>query len=112
MRAETELMETRYHPREPILLLARIVTFLFGVLYTLLLVRLVLEFINAARDSGFFQFIRAVTNPFLAPFRGIVDSTWLDASHRIVWPIVIALVAYMIVHAIIRSLLRLIARAY
>ena len=111
MRAKTELMETEYHPREPILLLARIVTFFFGVLYTLLLVRLVLEFINAARNSGFFEFIGVLTNPFLAPFRGIVASTSLDASHRIDWPIVVALVAYMIVHAIIRSLLRLIARA-
>jgi uncharacterized protein YggT (Ycf19 family) len=111
MRTQTELIETPYHPGGPIYALARIVDFLFGLLYTLLLVRLVLEFVNATRNSGFFEFIRTVTDPFFAPFRGIVGTTSLDGSHRIVWPIVIAIVAYMIGHAVIRGLLRLIARA-
>jgi uncharacterized protein YggT (Ycf19 family) len=111
MRTQTELIETEYHPLGPVHVLARIVDFLFGVLYALLLVRFVLEFMNAARDSGFFEFIRGLTDPFFAPFRGIVESTSLDGGHRIVWAIVIAIVAYMIAHAIIRSLLRLIARA-
>jgi uncharacterized protein YggT (Ycf19 family) len=74
-------------------------------------VRLILEFVNAARNSGFFEFIRTVTDPFFAPFRGIVDSTSLGGSHRIVWPIVIAIVAYMIGHVMIRGLLRFFARA-
>jgi uncharacterized protein YggT (Ycf19 family) len=111
MRAETELIETQYRPLGPIQVVARIIDFLFGVLYTLLVVRFFLELINAARNSGFFEFIRGLTDPFLAPFRGIVGSTWLDASHRIVWPIVVAIVAYAIAHALIRGLLGLIARA-
>jgi uncharacterized protein YggT (Ycf19 family) len=111
MRAQAELIQTHYPPREPIYVVARIVDFLFGVLYALFLVRLVLELINAAHNSGFFQFIRAVTDPFFAPFRGIVGSTYLDASHPIVWPLVIAIAAYMVVHAIIRGFLRLLMRA-
>lgn len=111
MRTQTEFIETEYHPGGPIHVLARIVDFLFGLLYTLLVVRLILELVNAARSSGFFEFIRTVTDPFFAPFRGLVGSTSLDGSHRIVWPIVIAIVAYMIAHAVIRGLLRLLARA-
>ena|ERR1017187_10501068 len=111
MRAQAELIQPEYPRREPVRFVARVVDFLFGVLYTLLLVRFVLEFINASRNSGFFAFIRAVTDPFFVPFRGIVGSTSLDGSHWIAWPLVIAIAAYMIVHAIIRGLLGLIARA-
>ncbi len=111
MRAQTELIETEYHHPRPMVLLTRVIDFLFGVLYTLLLVRLLLELINASRNSGFFEFIRAATDPFFAPFHGIVGSTSLDGSHRIAWPLVIAIAAYMIVHGIIRALLGLFSRA-
>ncbi len=111
MRAQAELIQPEYPRHEPVHFVARIVDFLFGVLYTLLLVRFVLELINASRSSGFFEFIRVVSDPFFAPFRGIVGNTSLDGSHWIVWPLVIAIVAYMIVHAILRGVLGLIARA-
>jgi hypothetical protein len=43
---------------------------------------------------------------------GIVANDYaLDSSHPIVWPIVIAIVAYMILHAAIRGLLRMVARS-
>ena len=109
MRKEEELIETDGHPRGFIGALVRIIDFVFGLLYTLLLVRLVLEFINASRTSAFFEFILSVTEPFFAPFRGIVGNTSLYGSHRIVWPIVIAIGAYIIAHAVIRSLLSLIS---
>ena len=51
-----------------------------------------------------------LTSPFYAPFQGIVPSDTLVGSHPIVWPIVIAIVAYMILHAGIRRLLRLVDR--
>lgn len=109
MRTEEELIETDGHPRGPIGALARIVDFLFGLLYTLLVVRLVLEFINASRTSAFFEFILGATEPFLAPFRGIVGTTSLDGSHPIAWPVVIAIGAYLIAHAVIRSFLSLLS---
>ena len=89
---------------------ARVLDFLFGLLYALLAVRLTLELIGARRSSGFFELIAGVTNPFYAPFRGIVPSATVDGSHPIVWPLVIAIVAYMLLHAAIRALLRLVVR--
>jgi uncharacterized protein YggT (Ycf19 family) len=109
VHTEDELIETGGHPRGFVAGLARIIDFLFGLLYTLLFVRLVLELINASRTAGFFEFILGLTEPFFAPFRGIVGNTALDRSHQIVWPIVIAMAAYAIAHAMIRGLLGLLS---
>jgi hypothetical protein len=88
-----------------------VIDYLFGLLYALLAIRLALEFIGARRNAGFVEFIAAITNFFYAPFKGIVASESLDGSHPIVWPIVIAIVAYVLLHAAIRGLLRLVDRS-
>jgi uncharacterized protein YggT (Ycf19 family) len=89
---------------------AQVVDFLFGVLYTAFLVRLALEFFGARPAAGFVQFIRSVTDYFYGPFRGIFATTTIEGGH-IVWPLVVALLAYILLHAVIRGLLGLIARA-
>lgn len=83
--------------------------YLFGVLYALLLVRLALEFFSARSGAGFFQMIRALTDVFYAPFKGIFATTTVDTGH-LVWPLVVAILGYMVLHAAIRGLLRLLAR--
>jgi uncharacterized protein YggT (Ycf19 family) len=89
---------------------SQVLDYLFGLLYALLAIRLVLELIRARRSTGFVELIVTLTSPFYAPFQGIVPSDTLDGSHPIVWPIVIAMVAYMILHLGIRRLLRLVDR--
>jgi hypothetical protein len=51
----------------------------------------------------------AVSDPFYAPFRGIVASPSTDSGHTLLLPIVIALVAYVILHLLINGLLRMLA---
>jgi uncharacterized protein YggT (Ycf19 family) len=80
----------------------------FYVLYTLLAVRLVLALIAANSANGFVQFISTITNPFYAPFRGIVDSPSTEGGNTLVFPIVIAMVVYAIVHVAINGLLRMV----
>jgi hypothetical protein len=64
----------------------------------------------AARSTaGFVQFIVAVSNPFYAPFRGIVASPSTDAGHTLLLPIVVAIIAYIMLHLAINGLLRLLA---
>ncbi|MGO8994585.1 MAG: hypothetical protein ACLQVI_14810 [Polyangiaceae bacterium] len=112
-------MTTTFHDSESALtrrqeLLARtanVLDYLFGLLYALLAIRLVLELIGARKGTGFVEFIVALTSAFYAPFKGIVANDSLDRSHPIVWPIVIAIVAYMLLHAAVRALLRLVDRA-
>ncbi|CAN5284889.1 hypothetical protein BH09MYX1_BH09MYX1_61620 [soil metagenome] len=89
--------------------IARAVDYAFGVLYVLFVVRLALEFLRANHSAGFFKIIAAMTDPFYAPFKAIVATHSLDGA-PIVWPLVIAIVGYMLLHAAIRGLLRLIAR--
>jgi len=91
--------------------IARVLDYLFALLYSLLAIRLVLELLGARRGAGFVEFIVAVTGPFYAPFKGIVANDTLDGAHPIVWPLVVAIVAYMLLHAGIRGLLRLVDRS-
>ncbi len=89
--------------------ISRITDYLFGILYALLLVRLLLEFIGARRTSGFFAAVCSVTAPFYAPFKFIVASSSIEGA-TVVWPLVIAIFGYALLHVGVRGLLRLVAR--
>ncbi len=87
---------------------SQFIDYAFYVLYTLLAIRLVLALIAAESTNGFVKFIGAVTGPFYAPFRGIVPSPAVEGGYTLVLPIVIALVAYMILHVGINGLFRMV----
>jgi uncharacterized protein YggT (Ycf19 family) len=89
---------------------ARVFDYLFGILYALFAVRFLLEFFEARPSAGFVQLIRSWTEVFYAPFRGMFATSTVDGGH-VVWPLLVALLAYMVLHAAIRGLLRLLARA-
>ncbi len=89
--------------------IGRILDYIFGVLYALLLVRFALEFFGARTGAGFYQIIRSLTDVFYAPFRGLFATQTIDTGH-FVWPLIVAVLGYMLLHAAIRGLLRLIAR--
>ena len=92
---------------------ARVIDYLFGLLYSLLIVRLVLEFFGARNGTGFVKIIDDVTDVFYNPFKGIFPITSVDmsaAAGHIVWPLVVCIVAYMLLHGAIRGLLGLLAR--
>jgi uncharacterized protein YggT (Ycf19 family) len=82
----------------------------FYVVYALLAVRVVLGVIAARSDNGFVRLVRAVTDPFYAPFRGIVDSPSAEGGSILVVPILIAIVVYALLHAGINGMLRMVAQ--
>ena len=88
---------------------SQIVDYIFFILYALLGMRFLLALLAARSTAGFVQFIVAVTNPFYAPFRGIVASPRTDEGHTLLLPIVIAIIAYVILHLAINGLLRMLA---
>ena len=88
---------------------SQIVDYIFYVIYALLAMRFLLALLAARSSAGFVQFIVAVSNPFYAPFRGIVASPSTDAGHTLLLPIVIAIIAYVILHFLINGLLRMLA---
>ncbi len=87
---------------------SQFIDYAFYVVYALLGIRLVLALIAANSSSGFVQFIRAITDPFYAPFRGIVASPTTEAGNTLVLPIGIALVVYVMLHLGINGLLRMV----
>jgi uncharacterized protein YggT (Ycf19 family) len=88
--------------------LSQVVDYAFYAVYTLLAIRLVLALIGANSSNGFVQLIRTVTDPFYAMFKGIVASPTAE-GFTLALPIVIAMLAYLVLHMGIKGLLRLIA---
>ena len=109
MHTELADVEDRYPRAAAVGRVARVIDYLFGLLYAVLAVRLVLELINARRGTGFYDLIASLSDPFYAPFRGILPTHNIDGA-RLVWPLVVAILGYMLLHGGIRGLLRLIAR--
>ena len=101
---EREVERGRTAPR-----VSQIVDYIFYVIYALLGMRFLLALLAARSSAGFVQFIVTVTNPFYAPFRGIVDSPQTDQGHTLLLPIVVAIIAYVLLHLAINGLLRMLA---
>src|SRR5437667_9209094 len=86
---------------------SQIVDYIFYVIYALLGMRFLLALLAARSSAGFVQFIVSVTNPFYGPFRGIVASPGTQDGHTLVLPLVVAIIAYIMLHLAINGLLRL-----
>ena len=88
---------------------SQVIDYLFFVLYALLFMRFLLALLAARSSAGFVQFIVAVTNPFYEPFRGIVASPTAPGGHTVLLPLVLAMIAYVMLHLAINGLLRMLA---
>lgn len=85
---------------------SQVVDYIFFVVYGLLAIRLLLELFAAKENAGFVKFIKSATGIFYAPFAGIAASPTKD-GFTLAIPIIIAIVAYMILHFAINGLIRL-----
>jgi|SRR6201988_289496 len=88
---------------------SQVVDYIFYVIYALMGMRFLLALLAARSTAGFVRFIVAVTNPFYAPFKGIVASPSTDQGHTLLLPVLIAIVAYILLHLGINGLLRMLA---
>ncbi|MGB7207355.1 MAG: YggT family protein [Pyrinomonadaceae bacterium] len=87
--------------------ISQIVDYIFFLIYGLLTIRLLLALFAARQGNEFVQFVRAVTDPVYAPFKGIVASPTTAEGFTLALPIVIAIVAYMLLHLAINGMLRI-----
>ena len=93
------------------LVIARVghaIDYLFFLLYGLIALRFVLAFLGASEQAGFVRFIRGVTEPFYAPFSGIVEAPAANGG-ELDLPALIALAAYALLHMAVRGLLRVLS---
>lgn len=88
---------------------SQIVDYLFFLIYALLLVRFALSLIAANSNAGFVKFMVTISDPFYAPFKGIVASPRSQDGHTVMLPMLVALGAYVVLHLVIKGLFRLIA---
>src|SRR6266436_3649838 len=86
---------------------SQVIDYIFFVLYGLLGLRFLLALLAANSSAGFVQFIVTVTNPFYEPFRNIVASPTTNQGHTLLLPIIVAIIAYILLHLAINGLLRL-----
>jgi len=88
---------------------SQFINYAFGVVYTLLAVRLALGLLGARSGAGFVQLINTLTNPFCSMFRGIVASPTSEGGQVLALPMVIAIAAYGLLHLGVLGMLRLLA---
>lgn len=88
---------------------SQIVDYVFFLIYGLLTIRLLLELFAARESAGFTKFIKAATGLFYQPFAGIVPSPSSPEGFTLALPIIVAVVAYMILHLAINGILRILA---
>lgn len=89
--------------------IARVVTYLFSLVYGLLLIRIVLALMGASPTTPFVRLIHAMARPFHAPFEGIASNLTTNPDVRVVTPMVVAIVVGVLVHAALIGLIRLFA---
>ena len=89
--------------------ISQFVDYAFYLIYALLGMRFFLNLLAARSSAGFVQFINGVTDPFLAPFKGIVPTPSTAEGFRLALPILVALIAYLLLHLAINGILRLVA---
>jgi uncharacterized protein YggT (Ycf19 family) len=99
---ENEVGRGRFFAR-----ISQIVDYIFFLLYGLLVIRLLLALFGANSANGFVQLIKNITDPFYAPFKGIVPSLTAEGGFTLVLPIIVALVVYLMLHFAINGLLRI-----
>jgi len=87
----------------------QVIDYGFGVIYTLLAIRLLLALLAARPGADFVRWIRAMTDPFYAPFKGLLPNLTAEGGSTVVLSLAFGLAMYGVLHLGIRALLRLIA---
>jgi uncharacterized protein YggT (Ycf19 family) len=92
--------------------LARFVTFLFGVLQVALILRIVLLLLVANTGNDVVKLILDVTNPFVEPFRGMfqLDRVSADQGSTLDIAAIVALIGWSLVELLVLALVRVFDR--
>ena len=89
--------------------ISRVVTYLFSLVYGVLLVGIVLALMGASPSTPFVRLIYGIIHPFTLLFEGIASTLTTSAEARMVVPMIVAILVAALVHAAIIGLLRLFA---
>ena len=106
--------EGEYVPGGPsgLVMVARIVTFAFGILQAVLILRIVLLLLVANAGNDVVSFILALSDPFIEPFHGMfaLDRVRGDQGSLLDVAAIVALIGWTLVEMLILAALRIGAR--
>lgn len=105
----TRTTTTTTHDPGPMSLVRRIVSLLFGVIVVLIALRIVLLLVVANQANAIVDFIYNVTEPLVAPFRGILSLETVSPGGASVFDVaaLVALIGWALIYALIMAILRL-----
>ncbi len=93
----------------PMSLVKRVVSLLFGVIVVLIALRIVLLLVVANQSNAIVDFIYNVTEPLVAPFRGILNLDTVTPGGGSVFDVaaLVAIIGWALIYALIMAILRL-----
>jgi uncharacterized protein YggT (Ycf19 family) len=91
----------------------RIFSLLFSILAVLLILRIVLLLLVANQENAIVDFVYSVTEPFVAPFRGIFALDTVSPGGASVFDIaaLVALIGWTLIYGLIMAILRIADRS-
>jgi YggT family protein len=96
----------------PVSLVARIVTFVFGVLQALLVLRIILLLLVANPGNEVVAFVLGATDVFVEPFRGMFELDRVTGDQGSVLDVaaIVALIGWTLIEALILAAVRIFSR--
>ena len=92
----------------PLYYARRVVSLLFGILFVLIALRILLLLLVANEGNAIVDFVYSVTEPFVAPFRGIFQFDVVTAGQSALdVGAVVALIGWLLISLLIMAILRL-----
>ena len=100
---------TAYVGNSPMAAARRVVALIFGVLFTLIAIRIVLLLLGANAGNGIVDAIYSITEPMVAPFRGIFSLDVIQPTGQNVLDVgaLVALVGWSLIALLVIAILRL-----
>jgi uncharacterized protein YggT (Ycf19 family) len=92
----------------PLYYARRVLSLLFGILAVLIGLRILLLLLVANEGNAIVDFVLSVTEPFVAPFRGIFSFDVVQAGQsQLDLGAVVALIGWLLIYLLIMAILRL-----
>ena len=106
--------ESAYVPAGPggATVASRIVTFAFGILQALLILRIILLLLVANPGNDIVNFVFNITQPFVEPFVGMFSLNRVEADQGSVLDVaaIVALIGWTLIEALILAAIRIFSR--
>jgi uncharacterized protein YggT (Ycf19 family) len=93
----------------PLYYARRVISLLFGILAVLIGLRILLLLLVANQSNDIVTFIYNITEPFVAPFRGIFNFDQVSPGGGSVFDVaaVVALIGWLLIYVLLMAILRL-----